>query len=537
LAVDNAIAHLRGGVDPAGELVREVRGTIIVMPTGTGKTQTFGAAIKHWPGRVLVLAHRDELIQQARKRLEAMTGELVGLEQAGWTAGRERIVVASVQTLSRGKRLERWPHDAFTLIVIDEAHHAVATTYRKVIDWFPMAKLLGVTATADRADERALEQVFDSVAFKYEVDEAIEDEWLCPVAYKTIKINAIDLSGVKKTAGDLNGAQLKAVFSDERVLHGIAVPVIERCGNRRALAFIDSVDNAHRLAEVMNRYRPGCARAVDGGTNLDDRRALFRGHQRGDYQFLVNVGVATEGYDDPAISAIIMARPTLSRALYAQMIGRGLRIFPGKDLCVVYDCVGNTGRHSLVTALDVLGGTWDEEVKKRVLEESEKDGEERDVRAAVGQAKRDLAAEKARVEREKREAEARSAVKAKVDYSVNDVDPFLVMGMKHGQMEDFDPRPASVGQVAKLKKFGFDVPEGLTMSAASKLLGNAIVRIKKGLASYKQIKTLGRHGIDAKRMRLATASKLMDALIANGWRDLSPKEVARIVNSREMGED
>ena len=543
IAVDNAWAHLTGGVDASGDVVPEVPSTLIVMPTGTGKTQTFGAFIKAWKGRVLVLAHRDELIDQARKRVAQMTSEYVGLEKAEWTSGSERIVVASVQTLTK-RRLKKWQANHFTLIVTDEAHHAVATSYRVIYDHFPEAKRLGVTATADRADERALEQVFETVAFVYEVQEAIDDEHLCPVSVKRVVVQSIDMTSVKKTAGDYNGAQLKQVFSDEETLHGVARPAVELVGSRKTLAFIDSVDNAHRLAEVINRYRPGAARAVDGETPTNDRRALFEGFARGDFQYLVNVNVATEGYDCPAVAAILMVRPTLSRALYAQMLGRGLRPYPGKDECLVVEFTGNSDRHKLklkaVSAIDILGGTWDDDVTGRVREAAEKsEGGTGDVRAAAARAKRDIAMEKAREAKEAKEREARAAVQAEVTYRISVSDPFTVFGLEHGQVEDFDPRPASAKQIETLRdKFRVDIPDkGLTAREANKLIGTCIVRIKRDLARFRQVKTLARHGLDAKNWKRATASRVIDALVANGWRNLTADQVKRAIDGREMGED
>jgi superfamily II DNA or RNA helicase len=535
---DGLRPYQREAVTRIHEQLKPNRSTLLVMATGTGKTQTFGAVAKHWDnGRVLVLAHRDELIQQARSRLATMTGEFVGIEQAEWHAQAERIVVASVQSLCRESRLKRFQPDRFGLVIVDEAHHAVASTYRRILDHFEAAKVLGVTATPDRGDERAMEQVFDSVAFVYDIQDGIRDEYLCRVEVQAVRVGAIDLSAVKTTAGDLNQGQLDAVLSSEEALHGIARPTIELAGDRRTILFTTSVDNAHRLAEVLNRYRPGAARAVDGGTSYDTRRDILRGHKAGEYQFLVNVGVLTEGYDDPGVACIAMGRPTKSRALYAQCVGRGLRPAPGKANCLVLDFVGNSGRHALVSALDILGGKWDDETIARAKKDTEEGSE--DYEAALKRAKASIEGEKAKAEEARRAAAERARIKASVRYTAATVDPFRVLGFGDAGQDDDGghPQPATPGQVTTIQKFGIDVPLGLTRAGASKLIGRAILRKTKGLASYKQIKTLSRHGVDAKQMYMSTASRVIDAIAANGWRDIASSEVSRIVNSREMGED
>jgi superfamily II DNA or RNA helicase len=534
-AVSRILAHLNGGTLD-GKLVFPHRSTLIVMATGTGKTQTFGALAKHWPGRVLVLAHRDELIQQARSRLAQMTQEFVGVEQAEWKAQAERIVIGSVQSLCRASRLSRFQPDRFGLVIVDEAHHAVAATYRRILDHFGTAKVLGVTATPDRGDERAMEQVFDSVAFTYEIEDGIRDKWLCPVEVKAVRVGAIDLSSVKTTAGDLNQGQLDAVLSSEEALHGIAKPTIELAGDRRTILFTTSVDNAHRLAEVLNRYRPGAARAVDGTTSFETRRDILRGHKAGEYQFLCNVGVLTEGYDDPGVACVAMGRPTKSRALYAQCIGRGLRPAPGKSNCLVLDFVGNSGKHALVSALDILGGKWDDEVVARAKKDiTDGDGEETD--AALKRAKASIDAERAKAEEARKAAADRARIKAeRVRYTAENVDPFRVLGMKD-EGEDNNPQSITPGQVETLGKFKIEIPAGCTRAQATRLIGTAIMRRKAGLATYRQIKTLSRYGLDAKRMYMTTASRMIDAIAANGWRAVDQATVNQIIGSREPGED
>lgn len=325
-AVSNAIRELD-----------DVRSTLIVMPTGSGKTKVMTEiARRRGQDKILVLAHRDELLQQARERFARDCGERVGLDKAEDFAADERIVVGSIQTVSMPARLERFSPQRFDTIMVDEAHHAQATTYRKVLDYFGNAKIVGVTATPDRADEKAMGQIFDSVAFLYEIENAINDGYLCDVRCTRIEIAGLDLSSVKTVAGDLNQGDLDKVMAIEEVLLGVADATIREAGDRRTLLFTTSVANADRLAEIMNRHREGCAMAVNGKTEIDERRGILKAHQVGDFQFLVNVGIATEGYDDPAISCVAIARPTKSRALYC--MDRSTEVltpngwFPGSQL-------------------------------------------------------------------------------------------------------------------------------------------------------------------------------------------------------------
>lgn len=537
---DGLRPYQRDAVTAISAQLRDVRSTLLVMATGLGKTQTFGALAKHWPGRVLVLAHRDELLEQARRRLEAMTGELVDLEQAEWRASGSRMVVGSVQTLSRLKRLQRFKANAFDLVVVDEAHHAVAASYRRVLNHFAGAKVLGVTATPDRGDERAMGLVFDTVAYRRDIEDGIADGFLCPVRVRSVHIDSVDLAAVRTVAGDLNSADLEAVMSTEGALHGVAQPLLELTGDRRTIVFHGpTVANAHRLTEVLNRYRPGFARCVDGTTPDDERKAIFRAHKAGEFSALVNVGIATEGYDDPGISCVALARMTKSRALYAQMAGRGLRIAEGKPDCLLLDFVGNAGRHVLVSPFDILGGRYDEAVVKRAKTLAEKTPGMR-ADEALDTAQKELKAEAEKA------AAKRAAVKASVRWRTESKDPFRILGIADDGEQDFAPnnaRLATPAQVEALTYYGLEAPvEGWRFNEASRLIGTIKSRKSAGLASFKTIKALRSVGVNAQNMYQTTAGRLMAKVKENkdaglGWR-ITPGQVAEIVGSgREPGEE
>lgn len=505
------------------------RSTLVVMATGLGKTRLATEVIRREMGRVIFMAHRDELLEQARRRIEHDTGELVEMEKAELRAGSARIVVASVQTLCQPRRLEQFNPAGFGLLIVDEVHHATSATYRRILDHFPAAKVLGLTATPDRADEAALGQIMDSVAYVYEIQDGIRDGWLCPLTIATINIQSIELANIKTVAGDYDQGALEAAMASEKVMHGMAKAIIEQAGDRRTLIFYTGVANCHRFAEILNRpaYKPGSARAVDGKTELLARRRLLKEHQGGEYQFLVNHGITGEGYDDPGIQCVV-PRLTKSRSAFTQFIGRGLRIHPGKQDCLIIEFHGHKDLNGPKTTLDILGGKYGEEdvAKARKLTE-DRPGIRAD--EALRLAEEDRLA----VERRK------NIAATKVKYTATAVDPFALFQIP--ATPAWGSRfagAASVAQVEALKRWKIDMPPDITKAQAHALLGAAIKRKGEGLASYAMIRALGKRGINAQRMANGTAKRLMAAIEANGWRNLPPEQVQEIVSrGREPGED
>jgi superfamily II DNA or RNA helicase len=523
--------YQRDAVDGIGEKLAEFRSTLLVIPTGTGKTRVFTEVARHWPGKVLVLAHRDELLQQARGRLGKETGEMVGLEQADFYAGNERIVVGSVQTLSQPDRLSRWKPDHFGIVVCDEAHHAPSPSYRRIFDHFSGAKLLGVTATPDRADEKAMGLVFESVAYVYEIDDAIKDGYLCPIRILPIFLGELDLSSCRTTAGDLNQGDLDAAMVEAAIAHMVK-STVEESGDLKTLFFTTSVDNATRSAELFNVIKPGSARSVNGKTPVDVRRSILAGFERGDFQYLTNCGIATEGYDCPPVSCIAQGRPTKSRSLHAQIIGRGLRPYPGKEDCLVLEFTGNSGRHDLASALDILGGKYDEDevaLAKKIVNASKG----KQAGEALEEAREKIRNEKAR----------KALIAARSNYKKGQVyNPFDVMHMSKTKQDTWDERFSgavpSEAQMAWMQSRKIDVPKGLTKAQASKLIGNLKMREAKGLANYNQTKTLEALGIPAINLSYKNACDLMWE-IKRANNKLPPQSVIDGILNRERqpGED
>ena len=303
----------------------------VELPTGTGKTTLFGLLCKRLLAassrtRILILGHRFEINAQAAGRLAEMTGILVDREQAEMQASSTaRMVVGSVATL-RGARLKSWPADHFTHVIIDESHHEAAQGYKNILAHFASSKVAGFSATLDRLDKRSVLQCPEELVYRMTIEDAIHRGWLVPIVMRHVHVEGMDLDSVGKVAGDLNQGELDKVMEQEKVLHQIARPVIEEVGNCRILVFGGpGVATCQRLAEVLNRYREGFAREVNGTTDGDLRRDTLAAHRAGEFPALCNVDITTEGYDDPGIVVVVLGRKTMSRSKFAQMAGRGLR--------------------------------------------------------------------------------------------------------------------------------------------------------------------------------------------------------------------
>lgn len=490
------------------------RSTLLVLPTGTGKTYTAGEILRERAqhGRILWLAHRSELLDQATETLEqriALGCELEKAEARASTVGGlfgSSVVVASVQTL-RGRRLKRWPTDSFRTIVVDEAHHAAAKGYREILAHFSDAKILGLTATPDRGDGIGLGAIFDAVAYQYDIRRAIREGYLCPIVQKTVECADLDISDVRTVAGDLAQGELEKRLQLDAVLHQIAGPLVREAGERPTIVFTVGVAQAHALVDVLAGYTSaGRAAAIDGTTPAEIRAERLAAYRAGEVQFLVNCAVLTEGFDAPQTACVAMARPTKSRALYAQCLGRGLRIAPGKADCLVLDFAGNAGKHRLVTPLDVLSGSpLPPEVEERAKELAA-DGKPSEEALAQAEAE---AVERERRAEERRRREAK--IKAEVAYRAKQVDPFGIVSGESG------PR-ATDGQMRYLEAIGVDVSKHQpSRREASHLIDTVKDRRQKGLCTYKQAKLLAKHGLSPD-LSFDAAREAIDAIAANRWR-------------------
>jgi superfamily II DNA or RNA helicase len=337
-------------------LERGVTRQCLVWPTGAGKTIVFAVAIARRGGRALVLVHRDELVQQTIDKFHLIAPDLrVGVVKAERNELDADVVVASVQTVSREARL-RQLFATFDTVVVDEAHHAVAETYQRIIDHLTADTaplLLGVTATPDRLDKLGLQYVFDEIVHQVGLLELMHDGYLTDVRALRIRLS-VDLSHVTRRNGDLAEGELAEVLSRANAPRHVANAYLEHARDRSGVVFTPSVALAHETATALSEAGIS-AEALDGTTPIEARRAMLRRLATGQTQVLANCMVLTEGFDEPRVACIVNARPTESRALYQQMIGRGLRPYPGKTDCLVLDLVANSTRHELVTAASLFG--------------------------------------------------------------------------------------------------------------------------------------------------------------------------------------
>jgi superfamily II DNA or RNA helicase len=319
-----------------------------IAPTGSGKTIKFAdiAQKRLADGPVLVLAHRDELIDQAIDKLyrarQLRAAKEKASERADLDAG---VVVASVQTLSRARRLERFSSDHFDTVIIDEAHHVPAETYQRILNHFQAPKVLGVTATADRGDTRDLGRYFEDIAFQVDL---IKDGYLCRVKVQTIPVS-IDISGVSTRAGDFSDEELAIAL--EPVLEELAEAIVAHAKDRKTLIFVPLVRIAKQFAEIL--CHRGFAAEMISGACSDRAEKLLR-FRCGQTRLLVNAMLLTEGFDEPSIDCIVPLRPTKIRSLYAQQVGRGTRIHPAKENLLLLDFLWISRQHNLVKPVDLI---------------------------------------------------------------------------------------------------------------------------------------------------------------------------------------
>src|SRR5437899_7451925 len=331
---------------------RGVQRPLLVLPTGTGKTIVFALLVQRRGGRSLILAHRDELIQQAVDKLRLVDPTLsLGIVQAAHDEHTAPTVVASVQTLSRRTRLTRVVPD-FHTIVIDEAHHAPAPTYRRILDycrpWHPEGPLVvGGTATPERGDRHSLREVFDRIVYQKTLLEMMQAGYLVDLRAFPALLQA-DCDALRLQQGDFVEAELETLLLAANAPAQVLAAFQAHAADRKALLFTPTVALAYAMAETF-RAAGITAEALDGTTPLATRRAILQRLHTGATRVVANCAVLTEGFDEPSVDCIIVARPTQSALLYQQMLGRGPRPYPAQTNCLLLDVVGVSTRHTLHT--------------------------------------------------------------------------------------------------------------------------------------------------------------------------------------------
>lgn len=385
-----------------------IRSLLFICPTGGGKSFVFSHLAKHITkqgGRTLILTDRKTLTDQAAGNVTRL-GLTVGFEQAKRRTGADLpdVVCATIQSISRPDRLRQFKRNAFDLVVVDEADLGVAPSYLSVLKHFRKAKVFGCTATPDRADKQTLGDVFEEVVSAVEMIDLIKRGYLSRLRRHLVRIESVSLEKVQTKNGDFSDKALERILTQEKPLHEVVKPTQEMAERRPSIVFAATVAHAEALAGVFNRYRKGSARAIHGGMDDAERGAIADAFRRGDFQFLCNCALLLRGVDLPFVSCVAMARPTKSRALYAQALGRGTRIAEGKPDLLVLDFTDNSERHDLISPIDVLAPSVDEVIKERAREIM--DEGEADPLGALEEGERQLAADPV----------LRETVRAKVEY-------------------------------------------------------------------------------------------------------------------------
>ena len=490
--------------------------TLLVLPTGCGKTIVFSKIIEDrvkMGERVLVLAHRSELLEQASDKLMTATGLGTALEKAENTSIGSwfRVVVGSVQTMQREKRLSQFPPNHFDTIVIDEAHHAVSDGYQRVLEHFGEANVLGVTATPDRGDMRNLGSYFDSLAYEYPLVDAIKSGYLSKITAITIPLE-LDLSTVSQQGGDFKASEIGTAL--DPYLEQIADEMVKQCKDRKTVVFLPLVKTSQKFRDILNEKG---FRAAEVNGESKDRAEILEDFDKDKYNVLCNSMLLTEGWDCPTVDCVVVLRPTKVRALYSQMVGRGTRLAPGKENLLLLDFLWHTERHELCRPAHLIASS--PEVAKKMTENMAEDTEvEFSLLEAEEQAGKDVVAEREEA-LAKQLAEQRKK-KRKL------VDPLqFEMSIQAEDLADYVPSfgwemaPPSEKQLEALEKFGIYTEEIGNAGKAGKLLDRLNKRKDSGLTTPKQIRLLeGRGFRNVGMWKFEDASNLINRIAASGWR-------------------
>ena len=502
-----------------------IQKTLLVLPTGCGKTIVFAKVAEECVrngDRVLILAHRGELLDQASDKIAKATGLGCATEKAeesclcSWF----RIAVGSVQSMMREKRLSRFPKDYFDTIIIDEAHHCISDSYQRVLQHFPQSKVLGVTATPDRGDMKNLGTVFESLAYEYTLPKAIKEGYLSPIKAVTIPLK-VDLTGVGMQSGDFKARDLGTAL--DPYLHEIAEEMRKYCQDRKTVVFLPLVKTSQKFRDILNENG---FRAAEVNGDSQDRAQILEDFEAGRYNVLCNSMLLTEGWDCPSVDCIVVLRPTKVRSLYCQMVGRGTRLSPGKEHLLLLDFLWHTERHELCHPAHLICDS--EEVAQKMTENMEKDAgcpldiEEAEKAAAedvVAQREEALAKQLAEMKRRKKKL----------------VDPLqFEMSIQAEDLAGYVPAfgwemaPPSDKQKQTLEKLGIMPDEIDNAGKAAKILDRLGKRREEGLTTPKQIRCLEKYGFQhVGTWQFETAKRLIDRIAGNGWRipsDINPAE-------------
>lgn len=491
------------------------RRTLLVLPTGCGKTIVFAKitedCVRHGD-RVLILAHRGELLEQAADKIHKATGLGCAVEKAEESCQGSwfRIVVGSVQTMMREKRLGRFPADYFNTIIIDEAHHCISDSYQRVLQHFPEAHVLGVTATPDRGDMRNLGQYFETLAYEYTLPKAIKEGYLCPIKALTIPLK-IDMSSVSVQAGDFKAGDISTAL--DPYLERIAQEMEKHCKDKKTVVFLPLVKTSQKFRDILNDHG---FQAAEVNGDSQNRSEVLEAFEKGNYNVLCNSMLLTEGWDCPSVDCVVVLRPTKVRSLYCQMVGRGTRLSLGKDHLLLLDFLWHTERHELCHPASLI--CQDEEVARQMTKNIEEAGCPVDIEEAEKTAAEDVVAQ-----REEALAKQLDEMKRRKGRLVDPLQ--FEMSIQAEDLSGYVPAfgwemaPPSGDQKRTLEKLGINAENIENAGKASKLLDRLSKRRAEGLSTPKQIRQLEQRGFqNVGTWTFGQAKKLIDRIAANGWR-------------------
>lgn len=454
---------------------------LVVIPTGGGKTVVFAKLAEAFaPQRTLILAHREELITQAAAKLLASTGIRAEVEKAERRASLQApVVIASVQSL-QGERLRSWPKDHFSLVVADEAHHALAAMWQNPLQHFT-ASVLGVTATPHRGDKKDLGSYFENIPYEIGLGDLVAQGYLAPPKVQTVPIE-IDVRRVNTHGGDYDDTDLANAITP--YLREIMAAVKSHASGRKLLFFLPLIATSKLAADIAAGMGISSVHVDGEDPRRQEKLAAF---SRGEYQALFNAMLLLEGYDEPSIDCVVMLRPTQSQALYAQAIGRGTRLFPGKEDLLILDFLWLHEKHALCRPAHLIAKS-DEEARAIT-----------DMAAASGRAIG--LAEACALVRQQREDRLRHAIEVNARRAANTFDLAEIANLVGDcDLTNYEPvmkwqqKPVTEAQLKMLAGMGADVGQITSCGLASEVLDRLVRRRKAGLASIRQIRVLERLG-------------------------------------------
>lgn len=490
--------------------------TLLVLPTGCGKTVVFASIAEELVRqgkRVLILAHRGELLEQAADKIKAFTGLGCSVEKAEQTSLGEwyRITVGSVQSMLQDKRLGRFRKDYFDNIIVDEAHHAITDGYKKVLSHFESAKVLGVTATPDRGDMKNLGTVFDSLAYEYTLPQAIKDGYLVPIKALTVPLR-LDLTDVGTQAGDYKAGDVDNAL--DPYLEQIAEEMKRTVSDRKTVVFLPLIRTAQKFCEILRKH--GFRAAEINGTS-EDRKAILQRFADGEIDVLCNAMLLTEGWDCPSVDCVVVLRPTKVRSLYAQMIGRGTRLCEGKKDLLLLDFLWHTRRHELCRPACLIAG--EEDVAERMTKTMEDTaGVAFDLQDAQNTACTDVVKdrENALAEELRRQRQKKRELVDPLQYamSVAATDFTSYVPSFPWEMQAMEDKTRK-----NLEKLGIFTDEIACEGQARKILDLAEKRREGGFSSAKQIRFLEGYGFrNVGQWSQTDAKKMIYRIKASGWK-------------------